>query len=337
LNERGIYISDINGENIKKLLVGDYSFPRFLPATSRIFLVKDGNTLMIYERETQNITKLAHLSGEISSVAMSPKGERVALIVTRDEYDALLVYSFSTGEISNIYQAEHLSMQGNQSWSFDARWLAFTQHNKDWASPKLVLWNQMENTVTQLTDAPDAVEDIHDGDGYAVWSPIDYRLAFAHVEKFSFHLHILDFSQSSPLFTETDVVSNQPAFLWSPDAKYLLLDGIMVVSIISLADLEKQILFEGGVIGNYALVNWLTEDTLLLLALGSCGGKSKPLVISPRLTDLPIAYTELWEDNSPHKLFPSLWEELTLSYLSPDISLITQEIIFVGILDPYSG
>ena len=74
--EKGIFIFDTKGENLRRLLIGDYDLPKFTPDGQKIFLVEhiEGKSnLIIYDRVTEEVSLLYSDQGKIEAVEVAPE------------------------------------------------------------------------------------------------------------------------------------------------------------------------------------------------------------------------------------------------------------------------
>jgi hypothetical protein len=172
--------------------------------------------------------------------------------------------------------------------------------------------------VQQATTIPNGHE--HEKNSKPAWSPTDYRLAYIHSESTNHSVKILGFGRTPPTTSEIEISTNtgiQP--IWSPDAKSILVDGAMMLSIATVRDGVKIELLDLG-LGLYAPVSWPAYERILLVGGGCC--TSNIIIIKGQPLDIEKQEFKPWLNGRRFYQY------------EPDLSAITDEVIFIGVYDP---
>ena len=325
--EKGVFIFDTKGENLQRLLIGDYNLPKFSLDGQKIFMVEtDGekSDLLVYDRKNKEISFLYSVQGEIKNIEVAPEKTALALLSEHEQKASITLFDYkSIKEIASYSAPDDLNLGGNfpyLSWSYDAIWLAFTQCDYDQYGNicQILLWDVGSGTepvnLNTLVDGLDDALDI----SVPVWSPKDSRLAFVQeVWRSNTNVYIVDFQQSPPELLSLDLLSNL-GLLWSPDASQLLVDGMMAPFVVDIEAKTKTMLFNGG-LGIYYFVGWLPDGKTIYHTIASYSGTGSIHFFDPVVSDPRFSPSDFITDVSKH---------------SPNLSFSMDEIVFIGVYDP---
>jgi hypothetical protein len=321
LEEQGIFIFDTTGENLQRLLIGNYDLPKFTPDGQKILLAEsDGekSDLLVYDRAVGELLLLYSVQGEIKNVEVAPANSLLAMLVEDNQQTSIILFDYQRAIVTNTCLApEGFILSGPLSWSHDARWLAFSQcvkPDKEYRHECDVYTWEIEREKLPKPISTSAEYSYH-----PIWSPNDYRLAFLGNGNSLNGVYMIDFQQSLPEYVDLGIASNFD-LSWSPNASQLLVDGAMSPYIFDIESETKTKIFDGG-LGLYRFLGWLPNGIMIYQGRGPCCSEWNIFFFDPlREESIPPYYS----------YFTGSW----ISEISPDLSFTVNEIVFVGIYDP---
>lgn len=215
-----IFVVDFDGHN-KKKLTDDHAVlltPEWSPDGNWIvytsFAANNPDLVMIGSSGRKKRRTLLKLPGLNAAPAWSPGGQRIALVLSKDQNSEIYVLERNFG-LKRL--TRHFNIDTSPTWSPDEKRIAFTSDRSGTGSPQIYIMDVARGDkggVKRITFGSPYNDD-------PAWSPDGDKIAYTSRVGRAFQIKIYDFStKKSVVFTRGPGSNEQPS--WSPDGRFLV-------------------------------------------------------------------------------------------------------------------
>lgn len=208
--------------------------------------------LYLLDIKTNTISAILSNFRGISSVALSPDGEKIVFEALNDEDVDIYVLNIQSGQVINLTNSP--GKDGSPSWSFDSSKIAFESFRD--GNFEIYMVNADGSNPIRLTNDP--APDVN-----PIWSPIENKIVFVSTRFGNSDLLLLSFDGSVSTLTTSSLPDNNPR--WSPDGNKISFNNysgeLSNICIINSNGLEQNCI--SSINGDYGTSNWSPNGEML--------------------------------------------------------------------------